>query len=145
MEEVKTETKGWGVAALVFAIMSLLFIFLPFLGALFALLAIVMSFFQEDRLSRGAKRIAIISLVLNAFALLLFALFLGSALNKTRTTFQELSIIKQKVTHIEDKADFYEQQARQECQGTCVASAKDCQGESFMIGCPKDTPVCCLR
>jgi predicted PurR-regulated permease PerM len=141
------EKRGWGIAALVFAIASLVFIILPFLGLLFALLALIFSFVQHDTLSRGAKRIAITSLLINMAFLVLFALVLGAAANKIGSSLDEFKEIKNKIGKatdkietieektkgLEEKAGRFEQTTGQykECPGHYIDRPEDCDGKTI--------------
>ncbi len=157
---VYDEKRGWGIVSLVFAIASIAFLLLPFLGVLFAILALIFSFVQHDRLSRGAKRIAIASLLLNILFLFIFAMVLGAAANKIGSSLDELQEVKDKISKAGDAAERldnikgyqgpegeysvegYKEGVVYDCPGYCVSRMSECDGEVYKEGCDKG--YCCV-
>ena len=145
------EPNGTGIASLVFSIFAIIFIFLPFMGILFALLAIIFSFFTHNRVAKAGRIIGITALLLNAVALLFFAAFIGAALTKLKSTTEQFGEMKDKITNAENKLDKFEDVAQKyeqveqyqgDCPGECVSDKSTCRGRIVFAECEKGW--CCV-
>jgi len=147
---------GWAIASLVFGICGLVFILIPFLGALFAILAVFFSFFGKGNVDSAGSIIGITALVLNAIALLVLAVLVGVVSEKIGTSLTDLKAISEKIKNIDNKTNDMNKQgntqnqglnnpAQQGCNGYCASTSTECKGNNYRGNCPQEKPICCTQ